>query len=310
MTVLQQNRSKKILLGQDNNALIWIIIINAVLFAMLSFVKLIYLMSYDKDYTALNLFHSQIFNWTIFSGNVSAEAIKPWTIITFMFIHDNVMLVISNMLWLWCFGYILQDLSGNSKLIPLYLYGGFFGAIFFLIAVNVIPILSSTILNGFALYGAGTSVMTIAIAATTLSPRYKIFPMINGGIPLWVLTVIFIAVDYISIGSGNAPVAIAHLAAAGVGFLFVKELQKGNDMSKWMNDFVKWCDNIFNPEKKKIQFPKQQNYYKVTRKPYEKKVHFSQQKLDKILDKINLEGYNHLTDDEKEFLKKASQEDF
>jgi len=55
---------------------------------------------------------------------------------------------------------------------------------------------------------------------------------------------------------------------------------------------------------------KQQTFYKATRKPFEKTPHVTQQKLDEILDKINMKGFHLLTDEEKEILKKASKEDF
>ncbi|WP_163615010.1 rhomboid family intramembrane serine protease, partial [Klebsiella pneumoniae] len=56
---------------------------------------------------------------------------RPWTFITAMFMHSSVWHLISTVLWLWAFGYILQDLAGNSRLIPLYLYGGFIGGLVF-----------------------------------------------------------------------------------------------------------------------------------------------------------------------------------
>ncbi|MBK6382793.1 MAG: rhomboid family intramembrane serine protease [Chitinophagaceae bacterium] len=43
---------------------------------------------------------------------------KPWTVLTHMFVHDNVWKVFANMLWLWCFGYIMQDMMGNKRLFP------------------------------------------------------------------------------------------------------------------------------------------------------------------------------------------------
>ena len=40
--------------------------------------------------------------------------------------------MLGNLLWIAAFGYILQDLAGNSKLIPLFIYGGLAGALFFI----------------------------------------------------------------------------------------------------------------------------------------------------------------------------------
>jgi hypothetical protein len=126
-----------------------------------------------------------------------------------------------------------------------------------------------------------------------------------------VLTLVFVAINFGSIaGSTNGtPLLLAQLGGAGVGYVFVRQLRRGNDWSTWMNNFVRWVDDLFNPEKKhKKPAPKQQHFYKATKKPYEKTPHITQQKLDEILDKINQKGYHFLTDEEKDFLKKASQD--
>jgi hypothetical protein len=108
-----------------------------------------------------------------------------------------------------------------------------------------------------------------------------------------------------TIGFSNGAVAMAHIVSGLTGFFFVYQLKRGNDIGKWLTNFMDWINNLFNPEKKHMQ---QELYYKTSRKPYEKSHRFSQQKLDEILDKINEEGYHLLTDEEKEFLKQASKE--
>jgi membrane associated rhomboid family serine protease len=310
MNVLPQNRRRTIRLGEDNNALVWLIIINLVVFVALTFIRIIYQSVNEKDIIALQLFHSQIFDWFSLSANPATFFLRPWTVFSYAFTHDGFMFLLSSVLWLWSFGYILQDLSGNNKLVPVYLYGSFAGGVFFLLAANILPHINHTVFTDSSFYGAGTAITAIAIATTTLAPKYKIFPMIGGGIPLWILTLVYVAVLYLSIGGSSSPVAIAHLASGLMGFIYVKQLQRGNDIGKWMGDLVNWFDNIFNPAKKNIQSKQRQHFYKATRTPFEKKMHFTQQKLDDILDKINKEGYHFLTAEEKEFLKKASREDF
>jgi hypothetical protein len=158
--------------------------------------------------------------------------------------------------------------------------------------------------------GGGAAVMAVALATTTLAPDYRIFPQINGGLPLWVLTVVFVAIDFATIASTSGGMAVAHLAGGAVGFIFIKQLGKGNDLGSWMIDFIHWVDNLFNPEKKyNTKSPKDTHYYKTTEPPYKKTPNVTQQKLDEILDKINQQGYNMLTDDERSFLKKASKEE-
>jgi len=156
--------------------------------------------------------------------------------------------------------------------------------------------------------GAATSIVAVAVATTVLSPNYRLFPMLHGGIPLWVLTLVFVAIDFSTIGSTNGAVSISHIASGFTGFLFIAQVRRGRDPGAWMTSVSTWVNNLFNPEKK--HKGEEQFYYKTTRKPFEKTPHVTQQKLDEILDKINQQGYHFLTDEEKEFLKKASQEDF
>ena len=158
--------------------------------------------------------------------------------------------------------------------------------------------------------GGGAAVMAVAVATTSLAPDYRLFPMINGGIPLWVLTLIFVAIDYTTTAGSSSGYAIAHLAGGAIGFIFVRQLRRGNDWSDWMNNLVDWIDDLFNPEKKQLQkSDKDRLFYKTTTEPFQKKTNLTQQRLDEILDKIHDQGYHMLTDEEKEFLKRASKEE-
>ncbi|MFP5039647.1 rhomboid family intramembrane serine protease [Parasediminibacterium sp. JCM 36343] len=294
------------LLGEDNNALTWLIIINSTVFILLNFLKIVYFFS---DIPQI-FFQHQIIDWFCLPASFEKLATRPWTVFTYMFSHLGVMDLISTLLWVWGFGYILQDLTGNTKLIPIYLYGGVVGALFFLLTNNIFPVLAQNVGN-VSMMGAGASVMAVAVGTTTLAPDYRIFPLINGGIPLWVLTLVFVAIDYATVASSSGGMAVAHLAGGAMGFIYIKQLGKGNDWGQWMYSFANWIDGLFNPEKKQAATPqKDKLYYKSNQPPYTKTPNLTQQKLDDILDKINQEGYHMLTDDEKLFLKKASKEEF
>ena len=75
-----------------------------------------------------------------------------------------------------------------------------------------------------------------------------------------------------------------------------------------MNNLYDWFNNLFNPSKP-VKKMKHELFYKSKRAPYTKTPNLTQQKIDEILDKINQKGYSHLTEEEKELLKRASQED-
>lgn len=298
--------NRGILLGQDNNALVYLIAINLLVFVLLTFIKIIYYLSEIP----IEFFYKQVFDWFTLPSVFDRFLSKPWVLFTYMFTHESVWGLISSLLWLWAFGYILQDLTGNNKLIPIYLYGGLIGGLVFLLVVNLFPALANHVESIGPLMGAGAAVMAIAVATTTLAPDYRIFPLINGGIPLWVLLVIFVAIDFATLATGNAGIAAAHLMGGAVGFIFIQQLRKGNDWGAWMNHLIDWLNDLFSPDKKHAPrdsraplFPKSFSNKKQASSD------ITQQKIDAILDKINQQGYQFLTDEEKSFLKRASKDE-
>ena len=306
MSYYEKEYKRRLSLGQEGNALVMLIAINLVAFVLFKFIYVLYFFSYDQNVARAN-FYADFTKNIALPSSFREFVQRPWTLITHMFYHEDVWHIISNMLWLWAFGYIMQDLTGNRKLIPVYIYGGIAGGIGFLLAFNFIPAFRET--SGFAL-GASAGIMAIAISTTMIAPGYRIFPMLNGGIPLWVLTMIFLIIDLATIPGTNSGGHIAHLAGAFAGFLFIYMLRKGYDGSDWMNSMHDWLTNLFNPSKPdKRRRGKHQLFYKSKTQPYTKTPNLTQQKIDEILDKINQKGYSHLTEEEKELLKRASQED-
>ena len=304
----QQNRYK-LAIGEDGNPLVVLIAINLIVFTLLSFIKVIYFFTEASSASAMEVYNRDILDWVILPASLSKLATRPWTILTHMFVHDNVWHIVANMLWLWAFGYILQDLTGRRKLIPIFLYGAFAGAIAFIAAYHIIPALKVNVEEAQAL-GASAGIMAIAIATTLFSPNYRVFPMLNGGIPLWVITLIFVIIDLATIPYRDPGAHIAHLAGGATGFLFVFLFRKGYDGSNWINTFFDWGKNLFNPDKpKRGKSIKQQLFYKSHVQPFKKSSNLTQQRIDELLDKINQRGYQSLTDDEKELLKRASKED-
>lgn len=306
MRVMEDSYRKKMMLGQDGNALINLIVINAVIFVILQFIWVVYILSDLKG----GPFFDNVLGYIALPASLDKLSARPWTVLTYMFTDQHLFRFIANMFWFWGFGYIFQDLAGNRKLIPIYIYGGLAGALLFLLSYNIMPNLHGKI--PFAmLAGANPAVIAVAVATTVVAPDYRIFPMINGGIPLWILTVVYLLIDFSSIPLGDSGVYIANFAGAGAGFFFIYQLRKGRDGSLWMNRFFDWCNDLFNPDhKKKARSPKDEFYYKVSGTlPFKKIPNVTQQRIDEILDKINQQGYRFLTDEEKEILKRAADEE-
>jgi membrane associated rhomboid family serine protease len=303
---MEDNYRKKMALGQDGNALVQLVVINAVLFVILKFIWVIYLLN------SLNpaAYEKNVLSWFVLPATIDRLSSRPWTVLTYMFSDRHIFRFIGNMFWLWCFGYILQDLTGNRKLVPIYLYGGIAGAIFFVLSYAIFPQLQSTAAVA-ELIGASSAIVAIAIATTVVAPDYRIFPMINGGIPLWILTLLFLLINFSSIPRGDTGAYIANLAGGAAGFLFIYQMRRGRDGSVWINQVFDWSNDLFNPnKKKKSRSPKDEFYYKVSNtQPFKKIPNVTQQRIDEILDKINQQGYRFLTDEEKEILKRAADEE-
>lgn len=300
-----KRRSGRVLLGQDNNSLVNLVAINVILFLVLKFLYIVYSVS-GNDISA---YYRNIFNWFTLPADLTKLANRPWTVLTHMFVHENFLHIIANMLWLWTFGYILQDMMGNGKLTPVYIYGGLAGVVFYILSYYIFPQLQVG-LSTASLLGANAALMAVAIATTSVTPDYRIFPMINGGIPLWVLTLIFVVVNIATLPKEDPAVYIANFAGAAMGWLFMYQMRRGRDWSLWMNEFFDWIKNVFNPDKKRAQKnPKDEFFYKVKgSQPFKKTPHITQQRIDRILDKINQEGYQFLTDEEKDVLKRAAND--
>jgi hypothetical protein len=64
------------------------------------------------------------------------------------------------------------------------------------------------------------------------------------------------------------------------------------------------------PKKKAAYTAKNTSFYEQgNKKPFTKTTNLTQQRIDTILDKINQQGYEKLTDEEKKILNRASKED-
>ena len=298
-------RKQRFTLGQPDNALMWLFVFNVIFFLVLATIKVAIAVNDNSD----AVFYSQVVNWFSLPAGFSKLSNRPWTVLTFMFSDVELFRTISNMLWLWVFGGILQNLTGNKKLIPVYLYGGFAGAVFFIAASYLIPA-NKAIIDSASLLGANAAVIAVAVAATMIAPNYRFFRHIRGGIPIWILTVIYIAIDVAGVAAQPAAQPIAHIGGAVAGVLFVILLQHKTDGSIWMNNLYHWFINLFNPNKNKEKNSvKEKVFYNTgNRSPYNKTSNITGQRVDEILDKISQKGYDYLTKEEKEILKRASED--
>lgn len=296
---------KRFTLGNDGNALVALFALNVIFFLLLITIKVVYFFFQANEAA----FITQILPYFEMPAQLTKLSERPWTILTYMFTHIGVMQVLSNMLWLWAFGYILQELTGNKKIIPIYIYGGLAGALAFSLANYLIPPLRPFI-GSASLMGGNAATMAVAVATTYLAPQHRFFINLNGGIPIWVLTLVYVLIDIAGVASLSAAYSLSHLFGGLAGFVFIYLLRYNIDGSIWMNNFYDWFINLYNPNK-----PAPKNRIKETvfynasgRKPFNKTSNITQQRVDEVLDKINQEGFQFLTAEEKDILKRAAED--
>jgi membrane associated rhomboid family serine protease len=296
---------KRFTLGQPDNALVWLFAINVIFYLILQTIRVAISVNDHDD----SFFYSQVVNWFQLPAAAGTLGSRPWTLLTAMFTDVELFRALSNMLWLSAFGSVLQNLTGNGKIIPVYLYGGFAGSLFFIAAANLVPS-NRGLTDSMGLLGANAAVLAVAVATTMIMPGFRFFRHLGGGIPLWVLTCIYIAIDLASVAAKPAAYPIAHLGGAFAGFVFVQLLNRQIDGSVWMNLVYNWFVNLFNPHRR-IQRNDAAGkifYNTGNRNPYQKMPKLSESRVDEILDKISRYGYHKLTQEEKEILKRASEE--
>lgn len=230
---------------------------------------------------------------------------KPWGVFTYMFVQIDFFHILFNMLVLYWFSTFVVNLLGNKKIVPIYILGGLFGALFFVVGTYLLSFNYPKMINNYAI-GASASVMAIVLSAATLSPDAEMRLLFIGNVKLKWIAAVYVFLDITMINSNNSGGHIAHLGGALFGFIFIKQLQNGNDWSLWFYSIIDKVKNIFSSKKKiKVEYV---NKEKVDKKQNKQDID-KQQYLDDILDKIKGSGYDSLTKVEKDFLFKISNED-
>lgn len=222
---------------------------------------------------------------------------KPWTLITYQFLHFDFLHILFNLLWLFWIGRIFKEYLGNKKLLSMYILGGIAGAVFFIVFYNVFPLFRKHIDIAQAL-GASASVLAIVIAIAAYIPDYVIHIVLIGPVRLKYIAAIMVVLDLISISGDNAGGHIAHLGGAFYGYIFAMNLKRGKNIADWFDRLADRIKNLFS--RRKMRVIKKERPLNDDEYLHNKKV--SQERIDSILDKISRSGYGSLTAEEREIL--------
>ena len=234
---------------------------------------------------------------------------RPWTLITYMFMHAGLWHLLGNMLWLYWFGRLFLYFFSAKHLRGLYVVGGLLGALLYIVAYNLFPMFESQLYSA-TLLGASASVLAIAIATAIREPEYKINLMLIGPVKLKYFALFIVLFDALYVGSNNAGGHIAHLGGALAGWWFAKGISQGRDITHWVNVCIDAISRLFDKRERKPRRPKMKVHTTNSRTAdYEYNAHKKAQsdEVDKILDKLKKSGYSSLSDEEKRRLFEASK---
>lgn len=238
--------------------------------------------------------------WIALSSDLGTFIKTPWTLITFNFFHYGFFHLIFNLLVLHFSGRLFSTYFTDKQLLGVYVLGGVFSGITFVLSYIIVG-------RAGLLVGASGAIMAILLSATTYAPFMLLRIPLIGIVKLWHVTFVILLLDLIQLPLDNTGGHIAHLGGALFGFLYIKLLQSGTDLSKAISMILDFFVNVSKP-KKKTPFKKvHRNTAKKAVNSFQDNKDLTQKQIDDILDKISKSGYDSLTKEEKEFLFKAGK---
>jgi len=277
---------------KQGNTLHKLIYLNLGLFLIVQIVRIILLLSNIPES------YDTFLRYLAIPANPEVLIKRPWTIFTYMFLHEGFLHILFNLLWLYWFGIVFIEELGLKKLLSTYLLGGIIGGLFFVLFYNLFPVFESAKQNAIAL-GASASVMAVVVAVATYRPERRMHMVFIGPVKIgYIALAMFILTSLVDF-SVNTGGKIAHIGGALTGFLFAYYYRQGKDISRGFDRMMDHIATWFKPKHSRM---------KVTHRraaddfEYNKQKHEEQKELDEILDKISKGGYDSLTSREKELL--------
>ena len=278
---------------QQLNSAEKLILINVVCFLLPMLIKTVLFL--------FNISSTNFFNWFELSASWIDLSTKPWSIITYSFLHSGFFHLFWNMYLLFFSSKLFLNLFPSNTFFNVYFLGVVVGGITFILSYTFFPVFQN---SSPVMIGASAGVMAVFIFMSTYSPDLEI-RLILFNVKLRYLGIAFLLLDIVQIPYGNAGGHLAHLGGAILGFYYVKQLKNGKDIGKPFKNFIDKIINIFRRKQKMRTVYKREKSQKTNKNASD--AGEKQKRIDAILDKISVSGYESLTQVEKDFLFKVGK---
>ena len=289
--------------NKSDNALYQLILINIIVFVVMGILMVF------SNFGGASIFNF-VYNQLSIPAQFNEFILRPWTILTYAFMHSlgGIMHILFNMLVFFWFGQLIMEYLGSKKLVNLYVLGALAGGIIYLLAYNLVPYYIAQTPSGMV--GASAAVFAVTVGAATLLPDYSFRLLLIGSVRIKYIAAVYVFLSFLGTVGSNAGGELAHLGGAFIGYIYIKQLQKGNDFGRFITMTINTVKGMFVKKSKIKVTHKKASFSKAkttTTKTPPVSGETSQQEIDAILDKINESGYEKLTTEEKQKLFNAGK---
>ncbi len=285
---------------RQGTAMVKLIYINLAVFLIVKIVFVfffLFMSTSDVEFKAI-YFQTSYLKYFVLPADLKELLYRPWTLVTYMFLHWDFLHIIFNMLALFWFGRIFLRYLTDRQLYTTYLLGGLSGALLYLVSYNVFPGLDA---SNAQVLGASAGVVAILLAISAYAPNYTVYIPLIGPVKVKYIAIVIVVLDFVRVASNNAGGFIAHIGGAFYGYFFAVQLKKGKDIGVVFERTVSSFAGFFKRSPgMKVTYKSSAN--RMDDMQYNKAKAENQKEIDRILDKIAKSGYDSLTKKEKETL--------
>ncbi|HNX54797.1 MAG TPA: rhomboid family intramembrane serine protease [Prolixibacteraceae bacterium] len=277
---------------KEGSALTRLIYINLGIFLVIRLLNVFFFLS-EKQFTLLD--------WLSLPADFETLASRPWTLVTYMFLHFDFLHILFNLLWLFWMGQIFMQYFDQQKLVVIYLLGGIIGGLVYIAGFNYFPVFQEVVTDS-RLLGASASIIAIVLVLAVYAPNHPVNIVLVGEVKMKFIALISVLLYIIGISSTNAGGNLAHLGGAFAGIIYALQLRHNSKTGKESKGIFSSLNILKSKPKVKVSYKRPANEIEYNREKNLEKEHMNQ-----ILEKISKSGYDSLSKEEKEFLFKMGK---